>query len=140
MPGLIPLILIIVPIVEIACSFKSGQWPGWTLLIILATAMLGARNPPPGLIPGTRASTNGVRPATRRRDSAWRAYSYRRHYLADAGLLTDALGFLLLFPVTRLLYLNWRRASFSEALFRFQHAARNAQTLGCKNYRRRLSR
>ena len=45
MPGLIPLILIIVPIIEITLFVQIGGALGlsWTLLIILATAMLGAR-------------------------------------------------------------------------------------------------
>ena len=45
MPGLMPLILIIVPIIEITLFVQIGGaiGLGWTLLFILATAMLGAR-------------------------------------------------------------------------------------------------
>ena len=45
MPGLIPLTLIIVPIIEITLFVQIGGAIGlsWTLLIILATAILGAR-------------------------------------------------------------------------------------------------
>ena len=44
MPGLIPLILIIVPIIEITLFVQIGGaiGLGWTLLVILATTMLGA--------------------------------------------------------------------------------------------------
>ena len=50
MPGLIPLTLIIVPIIEITLFVQIGGAIGlsWTLLIILATAMLGARAMKPG--------------------------------------------------------------------------------------------
>ena len=41
--ALIPLILIIVPIIEITLFIQIGGAIGWTLLVILATAMLGAR-------------------------------------------------------------------------------------------------
>ncbi|MFL2945624.1 MAG: FxsA family protein, partial [Parvibaculales bacterium] len=105
MPGLIPLILIIVPIIEITLFVQIGGaiGLGWTLLVILATAMLGARairrqgidalaraqaqmatgKPPVGeIVHGVLILMAGI-------------------LLLTPGFLTDALGFLLLFPATR---------------------------------------
>ncbi len=106
MPGLIPLILIIVPIIEITLFVQIGGaiGLGWTLLVILATAMLGARairrqgidalaraqaqmatgKPPVGeIVHGVLILMAGI-------------------LLLTPGFMTDALGFLLLFPTTRL--------------------------------------
>ena len=110
MPGLIPLILIIVPIIEITLFVQIGGaiGLGWTLLIILATAMLGARairrqgidalaraqaqmaagKPPVGeIVHGVLILMAGI-------------------LLLTPGFMTDALGFLLLFPTTRLFVLE----------------------------------
>ena len=110
MPGLIPLILIIVPIIEITLFVQIGGaiGLGWTLLIILATAMLGARairrqgidalaraqaqmaagKPPVGeIVHGVLILMAGI-------------------LLLTPGFMTDALGFLLLFPATRLFVLE----------------------------------
>ena len=106
MPGLIPLILIIVPIIEITLFVQIGGaiGLGWTLLVILATAMLGARairrqgidalaraqaqmatgKPPVGeIVHGVLILMAGV-------------------LLLTPGFMTDTLGFLLLLPTTRL--------------------------------------
>ena len=106
MPGLIPLILIIVPIIEITLFVQIGGaiGLGWTLLVILATAMLGAHairrqgidalaraqaqmatgKPPVGeIVHGVLILTAGI-------------------LLLTPGFMTDTLGFLLLFPTTRL--------------------------------------
>ena len=105
MPGLIPLILIIVLIIEITLFVQIGGAVGlgWTLLIILATAMLGARairrqgiealaraqaqmangQPPMGeIVHGILILIAGI-------------------LLLTPGFLTDTLGFLLLFPAAR---------------------------------------
>ena len=110
MPGLIPLILIIVPIIEITLFVQIGGaiGLGWTLLVILATAMLGARairrqgidalaraqaqmatgKPPVGeIVHGVLILMAGI-------------------LLLTPGFMTDALGFLLLFPATRLFVLE----------------------------------
>ena len=110
MPGLIPLILIFVPIIEITLFVQIGGaiGLGWTLLVILATAMLGARairrqgidalaraqaqmangKPPVGeIVHGVLILMAGI-------------------LLLTPGFLTDALGFLLLFPTTRLFVLD----------------------------------
>ena len=106
MPGLIPLILIIVPIIEITLFVQIGGaiGLGWTLLVILATAMLGARairrqgidalaraqaqmatgKPPVGeIVHGVLILMAGI-------------------LLLTPGFMTDTLGFLLLLPTTRL--------------------------------------
>ena len=110
MPGLIPLISIIVPIIEIALFVQIGGAIGlsWTLLIILATAMLGARairrqgvgalvraqaqmesgQPPMGeIVHGVLILIAGI-------------------FLLTPGFMTDTLGFLLLFPATRVFVLE----------------------------------
>ena len=110
MPGLIPLILIIVPIIEITLFVQIGGaiGLGWTLLVILATAMLGARairrqgidaltraqaqmaagKPPVGeIVHGVLILMAGI-------------------LLLTPGFMTDALGFLLPFPATRLFVLE----------------------------------
>ena len=67
MPGLIPLILIIVPIIEITLFVQIGGaiGLGWTLLVILATAMLGARAIRRQGIARWRARRHKWRPASR---------------------------------------------------------------------------
>ena len=110
MPGLVPLILIIVPIIEIALFVQIGGAIGvsWTLLIILATAMLGARairrqgiealmsaqtqmtkgQPPVGeIVHGVLILIAGI-------------------LLLAPGFMTDTLGFFLLFPATRMIVLE----------------------------------
>ena len=110
MSGLIPLILIIVPIIEIALFVQIGGAIGlsWTLLIILATAMLGARairrqgiealvraqaqmekgQPPMGeIVHGVLILMAGI-------------------FLLTPGFMTDTLGFLLLFPAARVFVLE----------------------------------
>ncbi len=110
MPGLIPLILIIVPIIEITLFVQIGGAIGlsWTLLIILATAMLGARairrqgiealvraqaqmengQPPMGeIVHGVLILIAGI-------------------FLLTPGFMTDTLGFLLLFPAARVFVLE----------------------------------
>ena len=110
MPGLSPLILIIVPIIEITLFVQIGGaiGLGWTLLVILATAMLGARairrqgidalaraqaqmatgKPPVGeIVHGVLILMAGI-------------------LLLTPGFMTDALGCLLLFPATRLFVLE----------------------------------
>ena len=110
MPGLIPLILIIVPIIEITLFVQIGGaiGLGWTLLVILATAMLGARairrqgidalaraqaqmatgKPPVGeIVHGVLILMAGI-------------------FLLTPGFMTDALGLLLLFNYTLFILLN----------------------------------
>ena len=61
--------------------------------------------------------------------------------LLTPGFFTDALGFLLLFPVTRLFILELAAGFILPKLFSgFSMARKCPKPLGCKNYRRRLSR
>ena len=110
MPGLVPLILIILPIIEITLFVQIGGAIGisWTLLIILATAMLGARairrqgiealmraqaqmakgQPPVGeIVHGVLILIAGI-------------------LLLAPGFMTDTLGFFLLFPAARVIVLE----------------------------------
>ena len=121
MPGLIPLILIIVPIIEITLFVQIGGaiGLGWTLLVILATAMLGARairrqgidalaraqaqmatgKPPVGeIVHGALILMAGI-------------------LLLTPGFMTDALGFVLLFPITRLFVLELAAGFILPKLF-----------------------
>ena len=121
MPGLIPLMLIIVPIIEITLFVQIGRaiGLGWTLLIILATAMLGARairrqgigalaraqaqmangKPPVGeIVHGVLILMAGI-------------------LLLTPGFMTDALGFLLLFSATRLFVLEMAAGFILPKLF-----------------------
>ena len=121
MPGLIPLILIIVPIIEITLFVQIGGaiGLGWTLLVILATAMFGAHairrqgidalaraqaqmatgKPPVGeIVHGVLILMAGI-------------------LLLTPGFMTDALGFLLLFPPTRLFVLELAAGFILPKLF-----------------------
>ena len=121
MPGLIPLILIIVPIIEITLFVQIGGaiGLGWTLLVILATAIFGARairrqgidalaraqaqmatgKPPLGeIVHGVLILMAGI-------------------LLLTPGFMTDALGFLLLFPPTRLFVLELAAGFILPKLF-----------------------
>ncbi len=121
MPGLIPLIFIIVPIIEITLFVQIGGaiGLGWTLLVILATAMLGARairrqgidalaraqaqmaagKPPVGeIVHGVLILMAGI-------------------LLLTPGFMTDALGFLLLVPATRLFVLELAAGFILPKLF-----------------------
>ena len=121
MPGLIPLILIIVPIIEITLFVQIGGAIGlsWTLLIILATAMLGARairrqgiealvraqaqmengQPPMGeIVHGVLILIAGI-------------------LLLTPGFMTDTLGFLLLFAPARMFVLELAASFILPKLF-----------------------
>ncbi len=121
MPGLIPMLLIIVPIIEITLFVQIGGaiGLGWTLLVILATAMLGARairrqgidalaraqaqmatgKPPVGeIVHGALILMAGI-------------------LLLTPGFMTDALGFVLLFPITRLFVLELAAGFILPKLF-----------------------
>ena len=121
MPGLIPLILVIVPIIEITLFVQIGGaiGLGWTLLVILATAMFGAHairrqgidalaraqaqmatgKPPVGeIVHGVLILMAGI-------------------LLLTPGFMTDALGFLLLFPPTRLFVLELAAGFILPKLF-----------------------
>ena len=145
MPGLIPLILIIVPIIEITLFVQIGGaiGLGWTLLVILATAMLGARairrqgidalaraqaqmatgKPPVGeIVHGVLILMAGI-------------------LLLTPGFMTDALGFFAFSRNTAVCAGTGGRFHSAEIVFRLQRAAReHPKPRGCKNYRRRLSR
>ena len=121
MPDLIPLILVIVPIIEITLFVQIGGaiGPGWTLLVILATAMFGTHairrqgidalaraqaqmatgKPPVGeIVHGVLILMAGI-------------------LLLTPGFMTDALGFLLLFPPTRLFVLELAAGFILPKLF-----------------------
>ena len=121
MPGLIPLILIIVPIIEITLFVQIGGaiGLGWTLLIILATAMLGARAI-------RRQGLNALARAQAQMASGQPPVGEIVHgvliliagiMLLTPGFFTDTLGLLLLFPATRRLCWNWRQVSFCRNCF-----------------------
>ena len=121
MPGLIPLILIIVPIVEIALFVQIGGaiGLGWTLLIILATAMLGARAI-------RRQGLNALARAQAQMASGQPPVGEIVHgvliliagiMLLTPGFFTDTMGFLLLFPVTRLFILELAAGFILPKLF-----------------------
>ena len=99
MPGLIPLILIIVPIIEITLFVQIGGsiGLGWTLFIILATAMIGARAI-------RRQGINALARAQAQMASGQPPVGEIVHgvliliagvLLMTPGLLTDALGIFL---------------------------------------------
>jgi UPF0716 protein FxsA len=117
-------LFLLVPIIELALLIQLGRWIGlaWTLVIVGATAVLGA----------ALARRHGVR--------AWFAIQQElkagrvpASALADGlliligglvlltpGLLTDVLGFALLLPPTRNALKRRLRRRFEEAVRRGQ--------------------
>ncbi|MAK10840.1 MAG: FxsA family protein [Rhizobiales bacterium TMED83] len=121
MPGLIPLILIIVPIIEITLFVQIGGsiGLGWTLFIILATAMIGARAI-------RRQGINALARAQAQMASGQPPVGEIVHgvliliagvLLLTPGFLTDALGFFLLFPAARLFVLEMAASFILPKLF-----------------------
>ena len=120
MPGLIPLILIIVPIIEITLFVQIGGaiGLGWTLLVILATAMLGARAIRRQGIDALARAQAQMAPASRPWARLCMASLFSAGILLlTPGFMTDALGFLLLFPATRLFVLELAAGFILPKLF-----------------------
>ena len=121
MPGLIPLILIIVPIIEITLFVQIGGaiGLGWTLLVILATAMLGARairRQGIGALARAQAQMAAGKPPVGEIVHGV-LILFAGILLLTPGFMTDGLGFLLLFPATRLLVLELAAGFILPKLF-----------------------
>ena len=132
MPGLIPLILIIMLIIEIALFVKIGGAVGlgWTLLIILATAMLGTR----------AIRRQGIESLVRAQDQMANGQPPMGEIvhgililiagilLLTPGFMTDTLGFVLLFPAARVFVLELTASFILPKLFSsFSTRRRGAQ-------------
>ena len=121
MPGLIPLILIIVPIIEITLFVQIGEAIGlsWTLLIILATAMLGARairrQGIEALVRAQAQMVNGQPPMGEIVHGV--LILIAGILLLTPGFMTDTLGFLLLFPAARVFVLELTASFLLPKLF-----------------------
>ena len=121
MPGLIPLILIIVPIIEITLFVQIGEAIGlsWTLLIILATAMLGARairrQGIEALVRAQAQMVNGQPPMGEIVHGV--LILIAGILLLTPGFMTDTLGFLLLFPAARVFVLELAASFLLPKLF-----------------------
>lgn len=121
MPGLIPLILIIVPIIEITLFVQIGGAIGlsWTLLIIFATAMLGARairrQGIEALVRGQAQMANGQPPMGEIVHGV--LILIAGILLLTPGFMTDTLGFLLLFPAARVFVLELAASFLLPKLF-----------------------
>ena len=121
MPGLIPLIFIIVPIIEITLLVQIGGTIGlsWTLLIILTTAMLGARairrRGIEALVRAQAQMANGQPPMGEIVHGI--LILIAGILLLTPGFLTDTLGFLLLFPAARVFILELTASFILPKLF-----------------------
>jgi UPF0716 protein FxsA len=115
-------VFLLIPIVELALLIQLGRWIGlvWTLVLVAATAVLGA----------ALARRHGVQAWIAIRDEL-RAGRVPASALADGllilvggivlltpGLLTDLLGFALLLPVTRNAFKRSLRRRFERAVQR----------------------
>ena len=121
MPGLIPLTLIIVPIIEITLFVQIGGAIGlsWTLLIILATAILGARairrQGIEALVRAQAQMANGQPPMGEIVHGV--LILIAGILLLTPGFMTDTLGFLLLFPAARVFVLELAASFILPKLF-----------------------
>jgi UPF0716 protein FxsA len=105
------LLFIVVPFVELALLLKLAELTGWwhTLLLVIATGVVGtwlARSQ--GLRTYRKIQQSlaaGQMPADSLLDAAM--IFVAGALLLTPGILTDLLGFSLLFPPTRKLYRGW---------------------------------
>ncbi len=132
MPGLIPLILIIVLIIEITLFVQVGGAVGlsWTLLIVLATAMLGTRairgQGIEALVRAQAQMANGQPPMGEIVHGI--LILIAGILLLAPGFMTDTLGFLLLFPAARVFVLELTASFILPMLFSgFSTRRRGAQ-------------
>lgn len=120
---ILPLLFLLVPIVEIALLIAVGQtiglWP--TLAIVIGTAILGtiviSRQGFTTLRKANEALAAGKPPVDAVVDGMFLFIAGA--LLLSPGLLTDALGFLLLIPPVRTLIVRWgARRLFAPGVFR----------------------
>lgn len=100
------LLFIVIPVIEIAVLIKVGSWIGlgWTLLIILATAIIGVRvlkqQGTDLLMRAGQRLNEGSLPARELAEGFLLALAGA--FLLTPGFVTDAFGFALLMPPVRL--------------------------------------
>lgn len=113
-------LLILIPAIEIAVFIWIGQYigVGWTLLLIVATALLGAWL-------AKREGTQAIRLAQvqiQNRDMPSEAILdgicvlVGGIFLIMPGFVTDAVGFLLLIPYTRAIFKAWLKLWFGNLI------------------------
>ena len=130
MPGLIPLILIIVPIIEIFLFVQIGGaiGLGGTFFVILLTAMLGARAI-------RRQGLNALARAQSQMAAGEAPVGEIVHgvlillagvFLLTPGFLTDFLGLFLLWPAGRVIILEFAMGLILPSLFARFSNGRNA--------------
>jgi len=112
------LILLLIPLIEIAILFQLAHWIGFweTILIQVGTAFLGASL---AKYEGLRVWINiqtelnqGLMPAEKMIDGLM--IFAGGIVLLTPGLLTDILGFLLLIPFTRKFFKKWLHKKFER--------------------------
>ena len=100
-----PLLFIVIPIVELYCIITVGEMIGafWTVILVLLTAVVGVNLLRfQGMSTLARAQRNmaqGQVPAMEMMEGV--ALAIAGVLLITPGFITDSIGFLLLFPVTR---------------------------------------
>ena len=100
-----PLLFIIIPLIELYFIIVVGEMIGafWTVMLVIATAMIGVNLLRiQGMSTLTRAQRNmaqGQIPAMEMMEGV--ALAVAGVLLITPGFITDTIGFLLLFPVTR---------------------------------------
>jgi UPF0716 protein FxsA len=110
-PFLILLLFIVVPLAEIAILIKVGQHIGWlwTILIVVFTAFIGTwllRQQGFGVMSrAMEALASGRMPVEPVIEGM--CLLLAGAFLLTPGLLTDAVGFLLLVPVIRMAVAKW---------------------------------
>ncbi len=114
------LLFTIVPIVELGILIKLGTYIGLlnTILIVIVTGVIGA----------TVAKFQGLRTLSQIQEKLSRGILPTGHILdgflilaaglllITPGLITDAVGFLMLIPFTRGLFKNWCRRRFQNMI------------------------
>ena len=103
--AIIPFLLLVIPIAEIAAFIAVGQWIGigWTLLMILVTAVIGTillRVQGFGLIARARGEVSAGRVPARELVHGVMLL-VAGVLLLTPGFITDTLGFLLFVPPLR---------------------------------------
>lgn len=110
-PFLILLLFIVVPLAEIAILVKVGQYIGWlwTILIVIFTAFIGTwllRQQGFGVMSrAMEALASGRMPVEPVIEGMFLLIAGA--FLLTPGLLTDAVGFLLLIPSIRMAVAKW---------------------------------
>jgi UPF0716 protein FxsA len=132
-----PLLFIVIPLIELYFIIVVGEMIGafWTVMLVIATAILGVNllrmQGMSTLGRAQRSMSQGQIPAQEMMEGV--ALAVAGVLLITPGFITDTIGFLLLFPVTRQLLIRGMMSrasiytSYSQSSHQFSEHGRPGQ-------------